>query len=121
MPTTVTALTPPVTAGLFPGEGFKALVQVAWDNSFAVAGEVMDLSGIFPNEVYGAAVYADTLNDGGYECTYTRAALGAPATGVVQAWWTNNDAGGAQDPLIIVTATTDVSAMNGQRWMCWGR
>lgn len=121
---TVTAadLTIRARSGLFPGAGFKAFVTVVWDNSYlATTGETLDLSAIFPTEVYGGAVYADTVNDGGYECTYTRAAAGAPATGVVQAWYTDNDAGGAQDPMIEVANMADVSAMNGQRWCFWGR
>lgn len=121
---TVTAadLTTRARSGLFPGEGFKAFVTVVWDNSYLNAtGEPLDLSAVFPNEVYGGAVYADTLNDGGYECVYSRAASGAPATGVVEAWYGNNDAGGAQDPLILVADMADLSAMNGQRWCFWGR
>lgn len=122
MTVTATELTIPARSGLFPGEGFKAFVTVAWDASYLNAtGEPLDLSAIFPNEVYGGNVYADTVNDGGYFCVYSRATAGAPATGVLCAYYGNNDAGGAQDPLIVVADMTDVSAMNGQRWCFWGR
>lgn len=121
MTVTAAVLSPRSNSGLLSGEGFKAFATVVWDNSYPTGGETLDLSAIFPNEVFGGTNYADTLNDGGFECTYTRATAGAPATGLVQAWYTNNDAGGAQDPLIEVADMADVSAMNGQRWCFWGR
>ena len=121
MTVTAAVLTTRANSGLLSGEGFKAFVTVVWDSSYPTGGEALDLSAIFPNEVYGGAVYADTLNDGGYECTYTRATAGAPATGMLQAWWTNNDAGGAQDPLIEVADMTSLAAMDSQRWCFWGR
>jgi len=121
MAVTMTAITPSQMSNVKEGEGYKVMIDATWDNSYPTGGEVFNLSPFFPNEVFGGTNIADTLNDGGYECTYTRAAAGAPATGVVQCWWTNNDAGGVQDPLIQITDMTDVSAMNLQRWIFWGR
>ena len=121
MAVTAAALTTPVRSGLIPGLGFKTMLAVTWDASYAAGpGETLDLSAFFPTEVFGGAVYGDTLNDGGYECVYVRGTAGDPATGAVEAWYTNNDAGGVQDPLIEVAGAVNLSAMDAQRWMFWG-
>ena len=106
-------------SGQIPGFGFFAVSQIVWDNSYPTGGETCDLSGVFPNEVYGGAVFADTLNDGGYKCSYVLAAAGAPATGVIQAYWVDTTTDGA--PMAQVVDMTDVSAMNGQTWLFAGR
>lgn len=121
MALTAAAITPTQMSNLKEGEGYKVMATLTWDAIYPTGGETIDLSAFFPTEVFGGTNIADTLNDGGYECTYTRAVAGAPATGVIQAWWTNNDAGGVQDPLIEVADMTDVSAMNSQRWIFFGR
>lgn len=120
MSLTISALSPTRNSGLIAGLGFKSLVDIAWDNSYAANGETCDVSGIFVNEVYGAVPIADTLDDGGYQCTYCRAASGAPATGVLQAYYGDNDAV-ADGALIEVADMTDVSAMTAQRWLFTGR
>lgn len=120
MALTITAPTPALQSNLIAGFGFAAIVDIAWDNSYPNNGETCDLSGIFPSEVYGGAVIADTLDDGGYECVYSRAAAGAPATGVLQAYYGDWDAV-ADGALIEVADMTDVSAMTAQRWLFLGR
>lgn len=107
-------------SNLIPGLGFGAVVQFVYDNSYPTGGEVADLSGTFPSEVYGGRVISDTLNDGGYKCSYVRAAAGAPATGVVQVYYGNNN-GGADGVMVECADMTDISAMNGQLWLFLGR
>jgi len=106
-------------SGQIAGYGFFAIAQIAWDNSYPTGGETCDLSGIFPNEVFGGMVFADTLNDGGYKCSYVLAGSGAPATGVIQAYWVDTTVDGAA--MAQVVNTTDLSAMNGQTWLFGGR
>lgn len=121
MALSVTALSPAKVSGLIPGLGFATIVQAVWDNSFLTTGEVCDLSGIFANEVFGGTVIADTLNDGGYKCTYVRDTAGAPATGVLQAYGNITVSGGTFSPLQLALTTWDLSAMNGQYWIFFGR
>lgn len=106
-------------SGNVPGFGYFVIAQVVWDNSYPTGGEVCDLSSVFPTEVYGGTVFADTLNDGGFKCSYVLAASGAPATGILQAYWVDTSVDGKE--MLEVADMTDVSAMNGQTWLFAGR
>ena len=99
-----------------------AIVEVAWDASFESAlGEPLDLTTVFPNEVYGGCVVADTISDGGYKCTYVRGAAGAPSSGVLQAYGVVTDGFGLSGPLLLMATAHDPSAMTDQRWVFFGR
>jgi len=120
MALTVTALTPNPTSGNIPGIGFAAIVQVAFDSSYIITGEVLDLSGIFPTMVFGGCVINDTLNDGGWMMKYVRATSGAPATGVIQAFGQQTNAATTNGPLLNSLTAEDLSAVNGQYWIFFG-
>ena len=121
MALSMTALSPAVTSGNIPGAGFYAIVDVAFDNSYITTGEVLDLSGVFPNAVYGATVIASTLNDGGWHLAYVPDTAGAPATGVIQVFGVQTVANTTCGPLLNALTAWDVSAMTGQRFVVFGR
>lgn len=109
-------------SGLIPGMGFQAVMQFVYDNSYPTGGEVADLSATFPNEVFGGVPIADTLNDGGFISRYVRAANGAPASGIIQVYEKPaSGAVGAIGALPEAGNARDLSAINGQLWMFWGR
>jgi hypothetical protein len=105
---------------LLQGPGTKqAIVLITADNSYAGGGgETVDLSVIFPNEVYGGTPIEDNAQ-GGYKMTYDLAASGAPATGKVIAYTGDYDPA-ADSPLVEADGATDLSAVCTGRWMFWG-
>lgn len=107
-------------SNLVPGFGFFAIHELVWDNSYPTGGEACDLSGTFPSEVYGGFPISDTVDDAGFRPRYVRDTGGAPATGVIQLYWGDYD-NGNDGPLVEVDDTTNVSAMDGQRWLFLGR
>lgn len=117
MALTTTALTPVVRSNCVPGLGYFVVLQVAWDNSYPTGGETWDVSA-YGTTVIGAWQIAGTLDDEGHQDKYVLAAAGAAATGILQAYWYDYDAG-ADGLAIEVGNTTDLSATNGQRWCVW--
>ena len=117
------AMTTPSTriSGLLPGMGFQAIIQLVWDNSYSFGGEAQSLATVFPNEVYGGTVISDTPNDGGYLCKCVRNG-GDPASTVFQVYRkAGSGAVGAVGAFTEAATAADLSAMNGQLWMMWGR
>lgn len=97
----------------------QAIVDVTADASYAGGGgETLDLSAIFPNEVYGGTPIDDNAQ-GGYKMTYDLAASGAPATGKVIAYTGDYDPA-ADSPLVEADAATNLSAVCSGRWVFWG-
>lgn len=109
-------------SGAIPGYGHMAVVQIVYDNSYPTGGELCDLSATFPNEVFGGTPIADTVNDGGFISRYVRATAGVPASGIIQVYEKPaSGAVGAIGALPEAGNTRDLSAINGQLWMFWGR
>lgn len=96
---------------------YSAIVTVAYDASYPTGGETFDVSAILPNTAVGGVPIGDTLNDGNYIMRFIPAAADDPATALIQVFWQNEVAASV---LVEVTATTDISAVDGQRWMVWG-
>lgn len=104
---------------LIPGFGFEVAVNIVWDAEYPTGGETAALNTIFANEVYGGHVISDTVDDAGWVPRYVRDTAGAPATGDIQLYYANYDA--ADGVMIEVPDMTNVSAMDGQLWMFYGR
>ena len=105
------------------GFGFVAVFTNAWDNSYLTGGEVADLSATFLNEVFGGKRISASLNDGNRMAEYVRdgdatGASGAPAVGTIQLYQT----GAAVNGVFIQTPSAeDVSALNNEYWIFYGR
>jgi len=109
-----------IKSGNIPGIGWQAVVNVVHTVTYATGGQTLDLSLIFPSEVYGGHPISDTEDDGGYKSCYVLAAAGAPATGIVQMYYV--DANNVADaPFVEVADMTALTAIDGQRWIFWGR
>ena len=113
-----------ITSGPIAGFGYQAIVALAWDNSYADGGEVVDFSSIFPNDVYGGVNIADTSSDGGHVMRFVLgASLSAAATNISSSkFQLYGEGGGASGAALTErTSATDVSAVDAQRWIMFGR
>lgn len=101
--------------------GMKA-VLIAWDTSYPTGGETADFSSVFPTCILGAWQIGGTVDDEGCKFIYCRAAAGAPATGVIQAYYDTDPAagGGANTEFVEVTNTDNLSAATAQVWLVVG-
>ena len=119
MPLTAAVLSTRVASGAIPGLGFVAIVQLTYDSAYLNGGEYCDLSAIFPNTVYGGTPIADTADDGGWLCKYVAGA--SPTSGLIQVWGQVTIAAGTCGPLNSCLSAQDISAMNAQVWVFYGR
>lgn len=110
-----------IKSGPIPGIGFQAVVTVVHTDTYTPqGGQTCNLSAIFPTEVIGGRVIAETQDDGGYKSTYVLAAAGAPASGLIQMYWV--DANNVADAAFVEVADmTALTAIDGQTWLFVGR
>jgi len=111
--------TPGIISGPFPGFGYEALLCLTPDNSYDANGDVIDLSAWFPNEVYGGHPIHAVLNGSVVVGKYSRAALGAPATGVVQFYVTDTSAGDVA--MVELAAGAGAEGLTSYFWAFYGR
>lgn len=109
-----------IRSGNIPGLGFQAVVTVVHAGTYSTGGDTLDLSAVFPSEVYGGHPISDTQDDGGYKSTYVLGTAGAPASGVLQMYYVdaNNVADAAFNQVANGVALT---AIDGQLWIFNGR
>lgn len=113
------ALSPAVKSGLIPGFGFEAIVNIVPDNSYDANGDPVDLSAIFPTEVYGGHPIHYVIDSAVVVLKYSRAAAGAPATGVVQSYVT--DTSGADTAMVELGAGAGNEGITESYWVFFGR
>lgn len=115
----VSALSPRVASGLIPGFGHEVILNLIPDNSYDANGDPVDLSPYFPNEVYGGHPIHAAIDTSVVVLKYSRAAAGAPATGVVQSYVTNTS--GADGAMVELGAGAGNEGITEQYWVFFGR
>lgn len=119
MAMTVSALSPAVRSNLIPGFGFEAIVNIVPDNNYTANGDTVDLSAIFPTEVYGGHMIHCALGTAVVKLVYELAASGAPATGQVQSYVT--DTSGADVAMVELSAGAGNEGITQSYWVFFGR
>ena len=119
MAMTVSQLSPVVRSGLIEGFGIEAIVNIVPDNSYDGNGDATDLSGVFPTEVYGGHPIAYAAGTAVAVLKYSRAASGAPATGVIQSYVT--DTSGVDVAMVELGAGAGNEGMTQVYWVFFGR
>ncbi len=109
--------TTPQRSGNIPGLGIMAIVTVVMDSAMLQAGELIDLSAIFPNSVWGGVPIKDTLNDGGFTFRYVSGAT--TASGLIQSY--GMPAAATSGPLVLLSNGANISAVDGQTWLFLGQ
>ena len=115
----VSELSPVVRSNLIPGFGFEAIVNIVPDNSYDANGDTLDLSPMFPNEVYGGHMIHCPYGLAVVKLVYERAALGAPATGQIQSYVTDTSAGDVAMPELSAGAGNE--GITESYWVFFGR
>lgn len=119
MAITLTQLSPVVRSTLIPGFGFETIFSLAFDNSYDANGDALDLSAIFPNEVYGGHPIHALVDTSVVVLKYRRGASGAPASGFVQSYVT--DTSGADGAMVELSAGAGNEGVTEQYWVFFGR